>query len=177
MLNGALLYCSCGNFKFFFSVVLNYFLFWVLFFQTTAYVPELQKLSGQQAARAGSKQANKRKGHGDGVNDDVNEAASAEEVNGSVQSKKGRKARGQGKRSSAKRKSKESDDEDNANDSEDDDNDDHHEEDQGNKTRKVTNNKQSKVEKTSKKMVQTSRNSKKMKKAKQVATKIYSTPM
>ncbi|XP_021826674.1 formamidopyrimidine-DNA glycosylase isoform X2 [Prunus avium] len=137
--------------------------------RTTAYVPELQKLSGQQAARAGSKQANKRKGHGDGVNDDVNEAASDEEVNGSVQSKKGRKPRGQGKRSSVKRKSKESDDEDNANDSEDDDdddNDDHHDEDQKNKTRKVTNNKQSKVEKTSKKTVQTSQNSKKMKKAK-----------
>ncbi|XP_016649524.1 PREDICTED: formamidopyrimidine-DNA glycosylase isoform X3 [Prunus mume] len=134
--------------------------------RTTAYVPELQKLSGQQAARAGSKQANKRKGHGDGVNDDVNEAASDEEVNGSVQSKKGRKPRGQGKRSSAKRKSIESDDEDNANDSEDDDdddNDDRHDEDQKNKTRKVTNNKQSKVEKTSKKTVQTSQNSKKKK--------------
>ncbi|VVA19852.1 PREDICTED: formamidopyrimidine-DNA [Prunus dulcis] len=137
--------------------------------RTTAYVPELQKLSGQQAARAGSKQANKRKGHGDGVKDDVNEAASDEEVNGSVQSKKGRKPRGQGNKSSAKRKSKESDDEDNANDSEDDDdddNDDHHDEDQKNKTRKVTNNKQSKVEKTSKKTVQTSQNSKKKKKAK-----------
>ncbi|CAL9010655.1 unnamed protein product [Prunus brigantina] len=137
--------------------------------RTTAYVPELQKLSGQQAARAGSKQANKRKGHGDGVNDDVNEAASDEEVNGSVQSKKGRKPRGQGKRSSAKRKSIESDDEDNANDSEDDDdddNDDRHDEDQKNKTRKVTNNKQSKVEKTSKKTVQTTQNSKKKKKAK-----------
>lgn len=180
MLKEALLYCSCGNFKFFFSVVLIYFLLWVLFFQTTAYVPELQKLSGQQAARAGSKQANKRKGHGDGVNDDVNEGASDEEVNGSVQSKKGRKPRGQGKRSSAKRKSIESDDEDNANDSEDDDdddNDDRHDEDQKNKTRKVTNNKQSKVEKTSKKTVQTTQNSKKKKKAKQVATEIYSTPM
>ncbi|BFG24720.1 hypothetical protein CerSpe_109930 [Prunus speciosa] len=136
--------------------------------RTTAYVPELQKLSGQQAARAGSKQANKRKGHGDGVNDDVNEAASDEEVNGSVQSKKGRMPRGQGKRSSAKRKSKESDDEDNANDSEDDDDgdDDDNDDHQKNKTRKVTNNKQSKVEKTSKKTVQTSQNSKKMKKAK-----------
>lgn len=142
----------------------------VLYFQTSAFVPELQKLSGPQASKAAGKQANKKKGRGDVVNDDVDEAAGDEEANENEKSKKGRKPKGQGKRASAKRKSKESDDEDKDSDDDADDDDDHQDEDQKKKTRKGVNNKQSKAEKTSKAKVQTSQSGKKLKKGKQVAT-------
>ncbi|TQD73964.1 hypothetical protein C1H46_040503 [Malus baccata] len=128
--------------------------------RTSAFVPELQKLSGPQASKAASKQANKKKGRGDVVNDDVDEAESDEEANEKEKSKKGRKPKGQGKRASAKRKSKESDDDDA------DDDDDHQDEDQKKKTRKGVNNKQSKAEKTSKAKVPTSQSGKKLKKGK-----------
>lgn len=142
----------------------------VLYFQTSAFVPELQKLSGPQASKAASKQVNKKKGRGDVVNDDVDEAASDEEANENEKSKKGRNPKGQGKRASAKRKSKESDDEDKDSDDDADDDDDHQDEDQKKKSRKGVNNKQSKAEKTSKAKVQTSKSGKKLKKGKQVAT-------
>ncbi|KAM2527272.1 hypothetical protein TB1_024545 [Malus domestica] len=135
--------------------------------RTSAFVPELQKLSGPQASKAASKQANKKKGRGDVVNDDVDEAESDEEANEKEKSKKGRKPKGQGKRASAKRKSKESDDEDKDSDDDDaDDDDDHQDEDQKKKTRKGVNNKQSKAEKTSKAKVPTSQSGKKLKKGK-----------
>ncbi|CAN6706890.1 unnamed protein product [Malus baccata var. baccata] len=135
--------------------------------RTSAFVPELQKLSGPQASKAASKQANKKKGRGDVVNDDVDEAESDEEANEKEKSKKGRKPKGQGKRASAKRKSKESDDEDKDSDDDDaDDDDDHQDEDQKKKTRKGVNNKQSKAEKTSRAKVPTSQSGKKLKKGK-----------
>ncbi|KAM1513679.1 hypothetical protein FF2_024932 [Malus domestica] len=136
--------------------------------RTSAFVPELQKLSGPQASKAASKQANKKKGRGDVVNDDVDEAEGDEEANEKEKSKKGRKPKGQGKRASAKRKSKESDDEDKDSDDDDDadDDDDHQDEDQKKKTRKGVNNKQSKAEKTSKAKVPTSQSGKKLKKGK-----------
>ncbi|XP_009338523.2 formamidopyrimidine-DNA glycosylase isoform X1 [Pyrus x bretschneideri] len=134
--------------------------------RTSAFVPELQKLSGPQASKAATKQANKKKGRGDVVNDDVDEAASDEEANENEKSKKGRKPKGQGKRASAKRKSKESDDEDKDSDDDADDNDDHQDEDQKKKSRKGVNSKQSKAEKTSKAKVQTSQSGKKLKKGK-----------
>ncbi|XP_062022134.1 formamidopyrimidine-DNA glycosylase isoform X1 [Rosa rugosa] len=132
--------------------------------RTSAFVPELQKLTGNQAAKAGSKRTNK-------SIDDVNEEASDEEVKGTAKSKKGRKPGGQAKRSAVKRKSKDSDDEDNDNDDSADDvnhedSDDDADEDRKNKTRKVTTSKQSKAETTSKKKVQTSQNSKPKKRAK-----------
>lgn len=154
------------------------FLGWFCFFQTSAFVPEFQKLTGNQAAKARSKRTKKSVGHGDGV-DDVDEQASDEEVKGTAKSKTGKKPGGQAKSSSAKRKSKQSDDEDTNNDDDDDvdhdDNDDAADEDRKNKTRKVTTNKQSKAEKTSNKKVQTSQNSKSKKKAKQTA--IYQTAL
>ncbi|KAB2611471.1 formamidopyrimidine-DNA glycosylase [Pyrus ussuriensis x Pyrus communis] len=134
--------------------------------RTSAFVPELQKLSGPQASKAATKQANQKKGRGDVVNDDVDEAASDEEANENEKSKKGRKPKGQGKRASAKRKSKESDDEDKDSDDDADDNDDHQDEDQKKKSRKGVNSKQSKAEKTSKAKVQTSQSGKKLKKGK-----------
>ncbi|KAM2634548.1 hypothetical protein FF1_025180 [Malus domestica] len=135
--------------------------------RTSAFVPELQKLSGPQASKAASKQANKKKGRGDVVNDDVDEAESDEEANEKEKSKKGRKPKGQGKRASGKRKSKESDDEDKDSDDDDaDDDDDHQDEDQKKKTRKGVNNKQSKAQKTSKAKVPTSQSGKKLKKGK-----------
>lgn len=134
--------------------------------RTSAFVPELQKLSGPQASKAATTQANQKKGRGDVVNDDVDEAASDEEANENEKSKKGRKPKGQGKRASAKRKSKESDDEDKDSDDDADDNDDHQDEDQKKKSRKGVNSKQSKAEKTSKAKVQTSQSGKKLKKGK-----------
>ncbi|KAM0957001.1 hypothetical protein ACFX2I_025138 [Malus domestica] len=134
--------------------------------RTSAFVPELQKLSGPQASKAASKQANKKKGRGDVVNDDVDEAESDEEANEKEKSKKGRKPKGQGKRASGKRKSKESDDEDKDSDDDDADDDDHQDEDQKKKTRKGVNNKQSKSQKTSKAKVPTSQSGKKLKKGK-----------
>ncbi|XP_024183636.1 formamidopyrimidine-DNA glycosylase isoform X2 [Rosa chinensis] len=132
--------------------------------RTSAFVPELQKLTGNQAAKAGSKRTNK-------SIDDVDEEASDEEVKGTTKSKKGRKPGGQAKRSAVKRKSKDSDDEDNDNDDSADDvdhedSDDDADEDRKNKTRKVTTSKQSKAGTTSKKKVQTSQNSKPKKRAK-----------
>ncbi|XP_050379763.1 formamidopyrimidine-DNA glycosylase isoform X2 [Argentina anserina] len=131
--------------------------------RTSAFVPELQKLTGNQVAKAGSKQTNK-------IIDDVDEEASSEEAKGTAKSKKGRKPGGQVKRSTA-RKSKGTDDEgndgdDSANDVDHEDNDDSADEDVKKKTRKAPANRQSKAEATSKKKAQTSQNSKPRKRAK-----------
>nr|XP_011467064.1 PREDICTED: formamidopyrimidine-DNA glycosylase isoform X2 [Fragaria vesca subsp. vesca] len=131
--------------------------------RTSAFVPELQKLTGNQAANAESKRTSKRV-------DDVDEEASDKEVKGTAKSRKGRKPGGQAKRSTVKRKSKGSDEDNDNDDSTDDvdhdDNDDSADEDMKNRTRKVTTNKQSKAEMTSKKKKQTSQNAKPKKRAK-----------
>lgn len=145
-----------------------------LFFQTSAFVPELQKLTGNQAANAESKRTSKRV-------DDVDEEASDKEVKGTAKSRKGRKPGGQAKRSTVKRKSKGSDEDNDNDDSTDDvdhdDNDDSADEDMKNRTRKVTTNKQSKAEMTSKKKKQTSQNAKPKKRAKQILTLVRSPVM
>ncbi|XP_048329086.1 formamidopyrimidine-DNA glycosylase isoform X3 [Ziziphus jujuba] len=129
--------------------------------RTTAFVPDLQKLSRNQAANAVSKpqkQSGRKKGHkDDSDNDDVDEPASDEDkIAESVKPKKGAKSRGQGRTFPAKRKSKESDDDDDNTE----DNDGEDDEDQ----KKVTNNKQLKAEKTNKKKVPTGKNGKNAKK-------------
>ncbi|KAL6144868.1 hypothetical protein ACLB2K_055558 [Fragaria x ananassa] len=131
--------------------------------RTSAFVPELQKLTGNQAANAESKRTSKRV-------DDVDEEASDKEVKGTAKSRKGRKPGGQAKRPTVKRKSKGSDEDNDNDDSTDDvdhdDNDDSADEDMKNRTRKVTTNKQSKAEMTSKKKKQTRQNAKPKKRAK-----------
>ncbi|KAF3450908.1 hypothetical protein FNV43_RR06997 [Rhamnella rubrinervis] len=126
--------------------------------RTTAFVPDLQKLSGKQAAKAASKprkQRSRKKGRqGDSDDDDADEPEIDEDkIAESVKPKKGMKLRGQGKKVPAKRKSKESDDDDDSseeNDAEDE--------------KKMTNSKHFKAEKTNKKNVQTGRSSKNLKK-------------
>ncbi|GAV75452.1 Fapy_DNA_glyco domain-containing protein/H2TH domain-containing protein [Cephalotus follicularis] len=124
--------------------------------RTTAYVPELQTLSGTQAAKAVDKPKNrtsKRKGGGDDDEDDVDEPINeGEEVTQSIGSRKELKPGGQGKKPPMKRKYKEGDDDASADDDDA----------QKKKTRKVTHNKQAKAEKTSKKNV-ASQNSRKPK--------------
>ncbi|KAK9281236.1 hypothetical protein L1049_004131 [Liquidambar formosana] len=137
--------------------------------RTTAYVPDLQKLSGTQAARAPGKpkRPTSKKSAGWDEEDDgnVDAPASEEEENiGSVKSKKGQNPKGGSKKIPEKRKSKESDDDE---DDDDDDNDDDDNDEDGAQKKKranVTKNKQTKVESTSKKKVQTSQRSKKSKK-------------
>lgn len=128
--------------------------------RTTAYVPELQKLSGNQATKVAAeprKRTSKRKSGG---NDDTDELSNEEEkIVETDQLKKGPKPRGQGKKPPMKRKSDDSDDDEAGDDNSDDD-------EVQKKTTKKTTTKQAKAEKASKKKVQSSQNSKKPKKAK-----------
>ncbi|GMY34091.1 formamidopyrimidine-DNA glycosylase isoform X2 [Fagus crenata] len=126
--------------------------------RTTAYVPELQKLSGNQAAKVTSepkKRTSKRKSGG---NDEL--ANEEEEIMETDKLQKGSKPRGRGKQHPMKRKSNDSDDDEGGDANSDDD------EVQKKTTKKVTTNKQAKAEKASKKKVQSGQNSKKPKKAK-----------
>lgn len=130
--------------------------------RTTAYVPELQKLSGNQAAKVTSepkKRTSKRKSGG---NDEL--ANEEEEIMETDKLQKGSKPRGRGKKHPMKRKSNDSDDDEGGDANSDDDSDD--DEVQKKTTKKVTTNKQAKAEKASKKKVQSGQNSKKPKKAK-----------
>ncbi|TXG69402.1 hypothetical protein EZV62_004337 [Acer yangbiense] len=118
--------------------------------RTTAYVPELQKLDGVQAAKAvgkPKKQNSKRKGSKDDDEDDgTDEPESDREENPeNVKTKKGGKSGGRGKMPSKRRKSEETDDEDG-------DDDDIGDEDEVPKTRSrnLTKNKQGEAVKTSK---------------------------
>lgn len=113
--------------------------------RTTAYVPELQKLSGTQAAKAQSKTKKQTSKKNKGEDKGEDEAASEEENIGSVKSKKGKN----GKKVVTKRKSEESDDAE--------------EGDVKKKKGKVT---KAKVDKTAKKEIEVSQKSKKLKKGK-----------
>ncbi|MBA0749061.1 hypothetical protein Gogos_003024, partial [Gossypium gossypioides] len=149
---------------------------------TSAYVPELQKLSGTVATKAAGKprkQASKRKGGDEAEdNDDDEDGVGDEPTNAEEEStkitkpKKGGNPRGRGKKPPMKRKAKESDDDD---DDDDDDsggnNDVSSEEDdedpteKGRKVKTNTSNKQAKTVKTSKRAV-SSQDGKKPKRAK-----------
>ncbi|PON90064.1 Formamidopyrimidine-DNA glycosylase [Trema orientale] len=134
--------------------------------RTTALVPELQKLSGNQGAKELSKQrkqSNRGKGNQDGSDEDVDEPETDEDnIAETIKGKKGRKPRGQVKKKlPAKRKSEESDDEENDDANDDDDDDDKI---QNKRSKKLTYDKQSKAGKTTKKKVQSNQNSKNPKK-------------
>ncbi|KAF7814389.1 formamidopyrimidine-DNA glycosylase isoform X4 [Senna tora] len=128
--------------------------------RTTAYVPELQKLSGSQDVKEAGKpkrQTSKRKNGGDDANDEDTEEPTKKEKNlASLKSKKGTNAGGKSRKQSKKKKSEESDGHADTDDNDDDDND----EAEKKKQNVVTNSKQAKGEKQSKKRVQTSQNSK-----------------
>ncbi|KAI3407440.1 FPG_CAT domain-containing protein [Psidium guajava] len=87
--------------------------------RTTAYVPDLQKLSGANAVNAADekgKQTSKRKKHRkeeeeDDNDDDSGVAIEEDKLTETAKSKNAHKPRGQGRKSSARRKPKESDDE------------------------------------------------------------------
>ncbi|KAH7564998.1 hypothetical protein JRO89_XS09G0102000 [Xanthoceras sorbifolium] len=121
--------------------------------RTTAYVPELQKLNGVQAAKAvgkPKKQTSKQKDSRDDDEEDngIDEPESDGEENpDNVKTKKGRKSGGRGKTPSKRRKSQGTDEEDGDHDEDDEDDDD-----EVPKTRsgKLTRNKQAKAVKTSK---------------------------
>lgn len=131
-------------------------------------MPELQKLIGNQAAKAvgdPKKRISKRKGGANDDNvDDVNEPANEdEEIVGSDKPKKGTKPRGRGKKPPIKRKFEDiEDDEDNAGGDPADDSDD--EEDNKKKMEKATTSKRSKAVKSSLKKVQTNQKNKTAKK-------------
>ncbi|XP_042951221.1 formamidopyrimidine-DNA glycosylase isoform X2 [Carya illinoinensis] len=139
--------------------------------RTTAYVPELQKLIGNQAAKAlgePKKRTSKRKGGGNG-DDDIDEPADEKEIIGSEKLKKGPKPRGRGEKPTVKTKPKDNDD----NESSDDDNADgggaaaNDSDDSGVQRKnmeRATTNKRAKTEKTSKKKVATRPKSKKAEK-------------
>ncbi|XP_050286648.1 formamidopyrimidine-DNA glycosylase isoform X1 [Quercus robur] len=128
--------------------------------RTTAYVPELQKLSGNQAARVAAEPRKKTSKRKSGGNDDTDELSNEEEkIVETDQLKKGLKPRSRGKKPPMKRKSDDSDDDEAGDDNSDDD-------EVQKKTTKKTTTKQAKAEKASKKKVQSSQNSKKPKKAK-----------
>ncbi|KAL0010756.1 hypothetical protein SO802_005864 [Lithocarpus litseifolius] len=128
--------------------------------RTTAYVPELQKLSGNQAAKVAAEPRKKTSKRKSGGNDDTDEPSNKEEkIVETDQLKKGPKPRGRGKKPPMKRKSDDSDDDEAGDDNSDDD-------EVQKKTTKKTTTKQAKAEKASKKKVQSSQNSKKPKKAK-----------
>ncbi|XP_024006000.1 formamidopyrimidine-DNA glycosylase isoform X2 [Eutrema salsugineum] len=81
--------------------------------RTTAYVPELQKLTGKDAekatkVRAGKRGVNSKEDDGDGDEDEQE----SEEEDDSAKPKKGQKPKGRGKKPASKRKTEESDDED-----------------------------------------------------------------
>ncbi|XP_040959012.1 formamidopyrimidine-DNA glycosylase isoform X4 [Gossypium hirsutum] len=169
------------------SLVIGYFILAKrslarLLLTTSAYVPDLQKLSGTVATKAAGKprkQASKKKG-GDEAEDNVDdedgvgdEPTNEEEESTKItKPKKGGNPRGRGKKPPMKRKAKESDDDD---DDDDDDsggnNDVSSEEDdedpteKGRKVKTNTSNKQAKTVKTSKRAV-SSQDGKKPKRAK-----------
>ncbi|XVE91272.1 hypothetical protein DITRI_Ditri20bG0140400 [Diplodiscus trichospermus] len=141
--------------------------------RTSAYVPELQKLSGSQATKAADKprkQASKRKGGENEDNDEDGEGdeptSEEKETAKTAKSKKGGNPRGHSKKPPMKRQSKEREDDDNSGgdgSSEDD------EEDPKEKARKVksrsnTSNKQAKTAKTISKQAVGNQNSKTPKK-------------
>ncbi|XP_028779148.1 formamidopyrimidine-DNA glycosylase isoform X2 [Neltuma alba] len=139
--------------------------------RTTAYVPELQKLSGSQDVKEAGKPkrrtSKKNKGEDDDNDDDTEKPAKEEKNAGSQKSKKGTKGGGKGRNQSKKNKSKESDDEDDDNDDENDDNgetdaaaDDDDDEAGKKKANPLTKSKQAKGEKKSNKRAPASQNSK-----------------
>ncbi|KAF3971658.1 hypothetical protein ACB098_05G071200 [Castanea mollissima] len=128
--------------------------------RTTAYVPELQKLSGNQAAKVAAEPRKKTSKRKSGGNDDTDELSNEEEkIVETDQLKKGPKPRGRGKKPPMIRKSDDSDDNDAGDDNSDDD-------EVQKKTMKKITTKQAKAEKASKKKVQSSQNRKKPNKAK-----------
>ncbi|TYJ13816.1 hypothetical protein E1A91_A10G075600v1 [Gossypium mustelinum] len=148
--------------------------------RTSAYVPELQKLSGTVATKAAgkpTKQASKKKGGDEAEdNDDDEDGVGDEPTNEEEEStkitkpKKGGNPRGRGRKPPMKRKAKESDDDDDDDDSggNNDGSSEEDDEDLTEKGRKVktnTSNKQAKTVKTSKRPV-SSQDGKKPKRAK-----------
>ncbi|KAK8331470.1 hypothetical protein V6Z11_A10G077000 [Gossypium hirsutum] len=151
-----------------------------LLLTTSAYVPELQKLSGTVATKAAGKprkQASKKKGGDEAEdNDDDEDGVGDEPTNEEEEStkitkpKKGANPRGRGRKPPMKRKAKESDDDDDDDDSggNNDGSSEEDDEDLTEKGRKVktnTSNKQAKTVKTSKRPV-SSQDGKKPKRAK-----------
>ncbi|TYI05302.1 hypothetical protein ES332_A10G079200v1 [Gossypium tomentosum] len=151
-----------------------------LLLTTSAYVPELQKLSGTVATKAAGKprkQASKKKGGDEAEdNDDDEDGVGDEPTNEEEEStkitkpKKGGNPRGRGRKPPMKRKAKESDDDDDDDDSggNNDGSSEEDDEDLTEKGRKVktnTSNKQAKTVKTSKRPV-SSQDGKKPKRAK-----------
>lgn len=149
-------------------------------FQTTAYVPGLQKLNGNQAGKAVGKpkaRTSKKKRDGDDDDNDNNEDGGSEptsedeKIARKAKSKRELRPKGPGKKPSAKRKSKASD-----TDSEEDEGaataaaaDD----DQKKKPRRVTSRKQVMVGKAPKKLVNNQNTNKPRKKVKQIAVVRY----
>lgn len=142
--------------------------------QTTAYVPELQKLNGVQAAKAVGKPRKQAPKGEDSKDDDKYNSGDGSESDGeeiaeNVKSKKRQKLGGQVKQpSSRKRKSKESDteDDDGGNDDDGGGSDDNAEEAPKTKSGKVTKNKQAKAVTTSKEKVISQKGKPSKKKAK-----------
>ncbi|XAR67793.1 DNA-(apurinic or apyrimidinic site) lyase [Bertholletia excelsa] len=110
--------------------------------RTTAYVPELQKLSGSEAAKAPTKlrkQNVKVSKYGDG-GDDFNAPGSEEEANrASVKAKVGRNSSKIGQKKTVKRKSSASDSDGDGDKGSNDDNEDNHNADQKKKTKTTKN--------------------------------------
>ncbi|EOY25907.1 MUTM-1 isoform 1 [Theobroma cacao] len=143
--------------------------------RTSAYVPELQKLSGKQATKAAGKprkQASKRKGGEDEDNDEDDmgdePTSEEEETTKGAKSKKRGNRRGRGKKPPTKRKSEESDDDSGGNEDGSSDDDDNDDEDAKKKPRKAkTNNyKQAKTLNASNQVVSNQSGKKPKKKAK-----------
>ncbi|KAI9110276.1 hypothetical protein K1719_018718 [Acacia pycnantha] len=138
--------------------------------RTTAFVPELQKLSGSQdvkeAAKPKRRASKKNKGEdddNDNDDDDAEEPAKEEKKAGTLKSRKGTKGGGsKSRKQSKKNKSMESDDDENDEDDENraasEDDDEEEEEAEKKKPNQVTKSKQAKGEKKSNKRVQTSQN-------------------
>ncbi|XP_021888424.1 formamidopyrimidine-DNA glycosylase isoform X2 [Carica papaya] len=113
--------------------------------RTTAYVPELQKLSGNQAKKAAvkpEKQTVKRKGSKD------DEEEESEDADDKAKLKQVAESRGRSKKPPVKRKSSESDESDDSNNDESDKNGD-----QKKKSQKVTSSRKNKLAKTPKRKV------------------------
>ncbi|OMO54387.1 DNA glycosylase/AP lyase [Corchorus capsularis] len=143
--------------------------------RTSAYVPELQKLSGTQAAKAGGKprkQASKRKGGEDKDNDEDDKSdeptSEEEETTKGAKSKKGGNTRGRSKKPPLKRKSEESDDENDGSEDGSNEDDEDEDEDAKKKARNGRNNKskQAKTSNTTKRAVNNQNSKKPKKKAK-----------
>ena len=151
-------------------------------FQTTAYVPGLQKLNGNQAGKAVGKpkaRTSKKKRDGDDDDNDNNEdggsepATDEEKIARKAKSKRELRPKSPGKKPLAKRKSKASDtdsEEDEGADAAATDDDD---EDQKKKPRRVTSRKQVMVGKAPKKLVNNQNTNKPRKKVKQIAVVRY----